>query len=583
MNNLYIRQFFWALAGLLFISLAILATIGLSRLLLRRNDAYKLDFSGQYMLGIALVLVIVLAWNLLGSVNPVLFWSLHVFGASVLVASLQRKKIILVTWFLPCLVGLVVASRCLLDGLSLQSQIDGYHYTMVNWLHATTTPPGLANLDGRLGFNSSNLVLAALFSSSPLAELSLPFLNYSLLISLAVASISSYQERFIDGDGWSKKISTLYAVSLIIPVVYFSFTIRGLFPPSSLSSDLPALLTQLYAIYVLIRLFEAGSRDARSFWFAVWALVAMLSISFKVSSAAFYVATFAGLCWPSWSRDAVFQSIPKFPRLWIGTFLLLGLWLLRGAMLSGYILFPSLSFPLPVDWRMPYELATQLNNIISRWGDMRLQQFLQDLSAPSRYFMGQVHAFVIPFSLSVVGSYSLFRKCRSSLLFRQLFCCLVISTLASLLVWILSAPDPRFVLSIAWIWGLLGWVALVQDVQVQGLLNYSLILVLIFAPIQRLLVEHLQFNRTIGLGLREVFWRTPPGPSGIYQFPNPVLTEVKTCGGAKVFLADYPWRAPLNTSDAHTSSSCLQPRVPGNHLAGFRYSKDCRCTASNAT
>ena len=579
MSNFYLRQFSWGLAGLALIGFVVLAAVGISRLLLRSNESKDIDLAGQTIVGASLVLLITIAWNFIAPVNAVLFWSLQGFGVSLLVNSFQGRRLgpLNLPIYIAILIATAVALRCILDGLSLQAQIDGYHYTMVNWMHSTRTPPGLANLDGRLGFNSSNLVVAAFLSSSPLGELALPFFNYLLLFALSFSSSRAICSNFLAFNTSPRKASDVYLAALIIPIVAYAFSIRGLFPPSSLSSDLPSLLIQLYTVYILFRVFESDTSSECGLWLAFFALAATLSVVIKLSAVAFYLGSFGYFLVFAWWRRALLISLVNYYRLWFCTFSLILLWLIRGAIFSGYILFPSLAMPLPVDWRVPYEFGSQLNSLIEHWGIMRYWQFFDSFASLQGFVSGQPLLFAVPALLLAIGVFSLIRRSISCRSYRCLLLTVLSSTFGSLVVWSASAPDPRFVLSLVWIWGLLAFQALAQDLDPSILLSSLIVITLFCGPVQRVIVEVVMFDRPVLFAAREAFWRTPPGPSGIFRFPVPTLRHLKTCGGVDTYTADYAWKAPLSTTDMHEPSSCLQYRDAHNNLAGFRIVQGCKC------
>src|SRR5207302_8255799 len=71
-------------------------------------------------------------------------------------------------------------------------QSDPYHFVAIRWQQAFPVVPGLANLDGRLGFNNASFLLHSLFSNS-FEEFGLTFFHgalYLILFSSAAYAVA---------------------------------------------------------------------------------------------------------------------------------------------------------------------------------------------------------------------------------------------------------------------------------------------------------------------------------------------------------------------------------------------------------
>jgi hypothetical protein len=138
---------------------------------------------------------------------------------------------------------------------------------------------------------------------------------------------------------------------------------------------------------------------------------------------------------------------------------LVGGWLCRQAILSGYPLLPSKLGALPVDWRMPGEAVDAQNRIDRAWarvpgkapddvlaswdwlGPWLRTRFTKepDVVAPLALL-----ACVVPFMVGAGDRAGRERRLRPML-------AVVVPSLLTLVLWFFAAPDPRFAFAPLWL------------------------------------------------------------------------------------------------------------------------------------
>ena len=188
-------------------SVAAAALVGIGGLALgwfgRRLESWR-DLSTSVWLGVATTIGLAQLWSFLGPVDGVLTSLLLLLGA----AGLWRSRLDL--WSLvrrsgppswPVVLGTAllvtrIANRAI--GPSRFYDTGMYHQPFVNWANAYAVVPGLGNLHGRLAFNPSSLLFAALFDVGSLDRLALHLTNglfYALLAVEGVASWTALRRR----------------------------------------------------------------------------------------------------------------------------------------------------------------------------------------------------------------------------------------------------------------------------------------------------------------------------------------------------------------------------------------------------
>ena len=215
-----------------------------------------------------------------------------------------------------------------------------YYLQTIRWLTEHATPFGLANLHGRLGFNSSWYSIAAALEIPNLHHKSTFFINslfaffYGLEISKAVFSKNTIVNRF-------------YALTTI-PLLYMLY--QG--QTNSAAADFVVALL----IFISIAIYLQQNLDAKNNLFPLSFVVAVFAITVKLS--AFPLLIFPVLIYlrtkiiPLQSALVGFLLIP---------------WLVRSILLSGCLIYPVEGTCLPVTWRVPEKDTLADASSIKRW------------------------------------------------------------------------------------------------------------------------------------------------------------------------------------------------------------------------
>jgi hypothetical protein len=212
-----------------------------------------------------------------------------------------------------------------------------YHFQSLRWVNEYPTVPGLGNLHGRLAFNSSWFLLLSLFRyASPTGPIyALGGFMYVLLLLAVVRAILGAGR----GTRWA------WALPLLYFLLMWSFQIWL----SSPTPDcvLPVLL--LFAFLRYARKWELGNEHCFDADSVLVGLVVLLAVTAKLSA-------LPALLLPLHSLWASRRSMAQQHWLRVASlaFFVLTPWLVRGILLSGYLLYPvpALDF-IPVDWKIP--------------------------------------------------------------------------------------------------------------------------------------------------------------------------------------------------------------------------------------
>jgi hypothetical protein len=474
------------------------------------------------LVGLAATVFFAQTWSLFGGLYP---WSNGILLSATLLCLLIRREVVIQVvreaWRQTSWVGLAISVPFLIVAAwnALTSAITcydilAYHLQAIRWVAEFGSVPGLANLHGRLGFNSALHPLAAILSSPGGLWLGREYVNTSI-VTITIAIL-------LQGiDGYSAR--SIYAL-LLLP-----------FPTSLLFSDClsapqpdvaAAGAATLFAWYLRDIVLDRDSGGLSTLFFGL--LTATMAILFKISYAALGVAGIgvAIACWTR-SRQRIGQLILLI--LFTGLF---GLpWLFRGYITSGYPFFPAEIGRLGFDWTTPHEVIAAERDWVLSWArapfNLHWQQVLSDWSwiGPWVQQLPSYPIVIKAAGMAAVGLLSSVWLLRLGYSRTKLAHWLLVflPILLSLLFWFFAAPSPRFAQATIWILAVdlfyLGAVATAEQTEMVGklaMLVFAAFMTLEIIPgLTRLNAEPIQFPNYIGVAPQMLLQHTKSG-AGIW-------------------------------------------------------------------
>ena len=341
-----------------------------------------------------------------------------------------------------------------------------YYLKLVRWTQTFPIVPGLVNVQEQLAFNQNAFLVSSLFDSLVpnrwglflIAGL-LPWLGLSLSLFALVRLFLNFRR-----NGSSSALEIAYAISF--PAWLSTLATFSL---SSASPD--CIITCLSIHFFLVFACFVVSDDEKEWMRGVGEilLLGVTSVTVKSSS--------LGLVLGAWLISAVLlfmktrgQVLPVFRDERVAAMsllaaILLGTWMGRGIVLSGYPLFPSTALAMPVPWRMPTKEIIGFQKEIVRWARdpdpgsdpkeiLKTWRWLPRWS--DRVLAMKTH-FAWPAQIGVAGSAVLaaFALCGSSLRRNaRTLIPLAIPLILYSLFWFITAPDTRYFGSAMWIFAI---------------------------------------------------------------------------------------------------------------------------------
>jgi hypothetical protein len=258
----------------------------------------------------------------------------------------SRHRGVLVVWLLFLVIAAYRAS-----GPCRWFDTWQYHLMAARWNSAFAVVPGLANLNGPLGYCGSGLLYAAVFNVVPIGDAPASLALGPLLLCLmfdglwAAASCSS-----------GRRLGYKAARACFVP--YACAIVSGeQFP--SMSTDVLATVVMLAVFPTFMRLMTYRALKTR--W-CLWAfpflgICCAVAVAFKLTT----VPCATAMLLAAGIRVAQYTHVRHSARIFGWSVAAISVvivpWLVRTMILTGYPLFPLQVCPLPVEWRVPAEQA----------------------------------------------------------------------------------------------------------------------------------------------------------------------------------------------------------------------------------
>jgi hypothetical protein len=310
-------------------------------------------------------------------------------------------------WQTFCYIVVVCAIALRASGACEHYDTGFYGAMVVRWIETYPVVPGLTNLFGRLGFNSSVFLCVTALGQGIWRDLAhhlfVELLLAALFASIIPAWFRLFRERAALASDW-------FPALLLVPATFWATNgeIVGT------NTDLPASMGCLAAAVFLFRALDGDPRESGEIENCSASLVAAmllfsLAVTFKLSSAVF---AFTG-----WM--VAFLRLWSLSRGWERRKFLIGAatalsaaivlpWILRSIVLSGYPLYPSTLFPVPVEWKVPFQDASLEGAWVRSWAriphaSLSETQGFHWIGAWFRPFSRNREGFLIPLMISIAG------------------------------------------------------------------------------------------------------------------------------------------------------------------------------------
>ncbi len=440
-----------------------------------------------------------------------------------------------------------------------------YHFNTIRWFNTYPIVPGLGNLHGRLAFNQSYFLYVAALNASPwfghAHNIASGLVVWLLLVTMLEGALGVFQHW----KGGPIRAYDAGCLLLFLPSLWLAVTADV----SSPSPDAMAFALQMVTWLWLVRVLDAQRDPISIVPLSALALLCCSSTTAKASNLVFAATAGAVAVVFLISRQGrPVMSVWEWLRSSIVGACVLGIWLVRGAILSGWPLYPSTALHVPLDFAVDRREVLSQMAWIRSWA--RRPFASPDEVLGNWDWLGDwwdwllienAYRVIYPLCVFVGGSMLLFalrwlrRSWRS--LSPRLFLA-VAPLVLGLVFWFWSAPDIRFSNALFWLLpvGLLIPVA-VGGGGVGGVVRCCFVALTINAAL-------------VGFFFMRMWLFSNVSRSGISEIPVVELKMHTTASGLGVYVpvgGDQSWDAPLPATPYFSSALRLNG---GEMERGFR-------------
>ena len=532
--------------------------------------------------GLASILMLLQIWHLFLPVNRMAWGVIVAVGIGALIG--QRKMIARLQGELPgrsrrilgwagVAVVCWMANRACGPGDFYDAGL--YHLQAVQWMQQYAIVPGLANLHLRLGFNNSIHLFYAVLDQGIWAQRAGHLVN-GMLVGMLGLMVTGAMVRICQ----TQRVRAVDCLTMFLGIAVVAWGVNP--QVCSVAADLGSVVVMLVAAICFVEMFEADTQtNQRDYLAFSTVLLAAAAVSIKISClglAGLICVLAIGAWW--WGRNGGTGRIKTAMLLVVCPLLLVGVWLLRNIILTGYPLYPLERWGFPVDWRVPLPTVKWLHEIFWNW----VVHNWFDAPGASAQWLGTwfktkilVHTSLWfglgPFAGGTVALLvALGRWGRLRQLGREWVAVWLLlgATAVAIWPWVSVSPDPRYGSHLLFLWGGCGGALLAGTWLTPGggrkwitilVLAWCVLPAVDYFGIQGAKLKH-RINAVI----------TWPGDDwGMHPLPAvPAMRIFTTNSGFSYFTpvkGDQLWLAPLPNSPEQPAD--LHLRVPGNIQSGF--------------
>jgi hypothetical protein len=433
-----------------------------------------------------------------------------------------------------------------------------YHIPAVHWAATYPIIPGIGNLHDRLALNNSGLLYAAMIGTGPWFSESNHLANGLLVFMLIIQVVLGGYRLF--SSPYADRSTSAFDLLIIIPAV--TLIVTG--DISSLSTDVAPAVVLFVTVSKLYHWLILPGRSAgdHAYDFLVLVPLFCLAVCLKATDVVFSSLAFLVTAWLMWREG---RSATRRRALWCAgaLFLILGIsWLMRGVILSGYLLYPSRIGGVPVEWRVPAELAEAEMEWVTVYARHSVQPGLGWVRTWLMVMLQGKNLFrflfevLLPTILALASAVYFVRLTWQGSNWRPTArgWLLAIPILAGVVFWFVKLPDPRFGFYLFWMGSSLCVAQLAAALPAQSRVRCNRILALscvLLASFPIIFQEPSGWiDRRYGFvrGLIHSAVVIPGGQGWLYPIPTAELHEFTTDSGLKLSVPvndNRCWDAPI--------------------------------------
>jgi len=347
-----------------------------------------------------------------------------------------------------------------------------YHLNAISWAATYPVVPGLGNLHGRLGFNSSYTLYAAMLNFGPFESRAHHLASGFIFMLLLARCLMGFVFLFCGARKVQRThvFDACFLAPLLVYILHIG--VSNPWPDMAVMAIGIILGSELFGMIITSKRVESGlaHTEASGEWgtrelmyrVLVVVIIATIGVTVKMNFAVLggliVLSTFVAVL--TLKRETAILTRAMLAKVMIAVLIILVPWGIRGVILSGYVAYPSLFGGLDVDWAVPAHMADNERSWIMSWArtpNANPRDVLGNWEWLwpwfNRILRNHVADVVVPYGIACVAWVTLLyrRQYRSSKRAIQKAFIFCIPPAGMVLFCFFTAPDPRFAGASFWL------------------------------------------------------------------------------------------------------------------------------------
>ncbi|MFV0417345.1 MAG: LIC_10190 family membrane protein [Dysgonomonas sp.] len=399
----------------------------------KSNENY--NFLDTFLLGLCFVTLLVSLTSIWFPSNEFILLAFVIISVIYWIGNRKRLNTIIrhykknITPLLGISIGIIILCIAFfISFLSDSFDAEYYHHQNIRWNEEYPVVPGLANIEDRFGFNSSYLLVSAVFSFRFLFGEGI----YSLQSSLYILLICWIMYSLV-----KSKFDIKYIIATVFLIIIF------LIADTLLDNSSTDIIPILCIFYYILKTVISPNWIIRQPLLAYLLPVAL--ITFKLSSAIFCLTSIGILIYfvmRRKNRQLIFCLTTSL--------VLILFWSIRNVIITGYLVYPIHEIDLfSFDWKMPTATLLLQKAHIHEWAFLMFYKnfnhyiFLDELNTYKILAIIKLTSW-IAFALSILSPITIIYSIAKKKDIHIFIYILYFITILCLVFNMISAPDFRF-------------------------------------------------------------------------------------------------------------------------------------------
>jgi hypothetical protein len=317
--------------------------------------SFKIDFAARLLLGLVVLNTITTTLSLFTPISEAVL--IFILILCILLCVFKKIRILEIIYrlkknYLVIFFSLPFIFIALVSALKAPQIYDSglYHIQNIKWIEEYSVIPGLANLEGRFGFNANIFSVFAITSLSAFFDQQIFSVNFLLFVVFTIYFVKNIFDSFS-----VKGISNYFIFNLILFFYFFTFI--------EISSPSPDFISKAFPLFIFTKFitYYKNKNESPFRQFVPLLIITIYTITVKLTAVP--IALLFVFLLARQKKDL----ISSLKSITIISFIICAPWFIRNIYLSGWLIYPLNIDLYGLDWKVPERTLEIMKRDITGW------------------------------------------------------------------------------------------------------------------------------------------------------------------------------------------------------------------------